>query len=127
MRQDNFRPFTLDEFPSFSETEDGERFLSHLNEVLEPVISALQRKLTPIENMNAAEMTLDVEHDVAYEVVPDVRGKVKKVEIVQSDLYDYQPSVAWEHVGAAMVRLKVAWDSAPTVPVQVTLRFEGGG
>jgi len=124
---ENFRRFDAAEY-DFSTDDGKERFFQHLNETVGKSIDALQRKLTMLENMNFEERTFDVEQDTEIEVTLDkIRGKAKGVTVVSADIYDYNPNVAWTHVSSNTVKLKVSFDSAPTSPVEVTLRFEGGG
>mgnify|MGYP001143672210 CR=1 FL=1 len=130
MKIESFRLFTTNEYPKLAEllgSNEAERFFSHLNDQLTKLTNAQKNRLTLTENLNFSEQTFKVRHDTEYEAEPTVIGKVKSVEVVDSELYDYTPNVAWYHKTANTVAFKVAWDSAPTDEQEVTLRFEGRG
>lgn len=125
MKIPNFRRFNRGDYPTLN-TDDGERFLEQLNEVLETLISALQGQLSYSDNFNSEQKTLSLSEDTSMVIrLSKLHGDVKDVRVMNPDLYDYV-HVAWEPIMRNEVRVKISFDSAPTEDTEVTLLFLGG-
>lgn len=123
MRIPNFRRFTPADYPGFK--EDMQKFLEHLNAVLEGIVTPLQGRLDFVNNFNAEAKTLKVEDGVTYRVkLKKLRGHVRQILLERPELNDYV-HVAWETVILGEVDVKVSFDSSPTGDTEITLLFIG--
>lgn len=109
----------------FSDMPDWMRpFIDALNPILETIVSALQSNISLTDNMNGEYRTVLIEDDTEYEISTDVEGVVKDVYVSHSEYYDY-PLLAWKQKPEGSILFRVAFDTAPSAAVNVTLRIVG--
>jgi len=122
MRVQNFERLTHESIPGAPREPWVEQLFEVVNRQLESVTTALQGRIG-IENENAANVAMELQHGITSVVTASIKGIVSEVRAIRAGTA--LESLVWTQTGAREIEVTPYFRGSPATSVEVTLKVIG--